>query len=305
MRRHMRMRLLQPARVESCAVGAAALHCCDAPAPGGLLSNAPQRARRGTARHRNRQCSMMPFWRRRGFGKWQRGSMGAEADAVQVARHSHPDCDVTGCTQEAVHASEASTLCAARLPSNNEPSGTPSHTRGSHPHHLNPLPPPKKHARTCACMRFSACWNTTLAGDSMTASTVSRPRSAGRQCMKVHCLPASDIRSLLTWGPRSGAAGAGAGGGEVRDGRRASELPRSRASALRRRGAHPARKQQVAVASSLMLHCAARLALRVPPGGGGRGGGVPGMAQSRASSSPACPSAPWTPTRRCRSRRRP
>ena len=61
----------------------------------------------------------------------------------------------------------------------------------------------------CACMRFSACWNTTLYGASMTASSHSTPRSAGRQCMNMALLPVRCIIASSTCtatAPRSNAA---------------------------------------------------------------------------------------------------
>ena len=52
-----------------------------------------------------------------------------------------------------------------------------------------------------ACMRFSASSKTIDVLDSSTASVVSTPRSAGRQCMNRLALPVAVISSSLTWNP--------------------------------------------------------------------------------------------------------
>ena len=57
----------------------------------------------------------------------------------------------------------------------------------------------------CACMRFSASWNTSEYSASMTSSVHSRPRSAGKQCMNLHCGPAFSMSAPLIWNPSNAA----------------------------------------------------------------------------------------------------
>ena len=51
-----------------------------------------------------------------------------------------------------------------------------------------------------ACIRFSACWKTTELSASRTSSVHSKPRSAGKQCMKM-AFGVRAIISPLTWKP--------------------------------------------------------------------------------------------------------
>lgn len=182
-------------------LGAASPLTPPCPSPGVARQNLVHRGEsdrpaQGRGRRHGHQAGAV---RGRGGGTREHGGGGA-------LRRRPPGAKAPACAAGAGQWGERAALAnGARAPMKKKPAGTTG-ARRARRRPGTPPPPPPPHASPrqcsmiafCACMRFSASWNTTERADSTTASVVSTPRSAGRQCWNQACGPAAAIIASST-----------------------------------------------------------------------------------------------------------